>query len=782
MSKWFERHPDILYAEADQLASTSSYEQQHHELGNLFVSAGNILVRANGRVERFPVAIVYAEATPYDLPKVFLLDQPLTESDVKILARLTCDAVAQVLQQKARFYFKRHQNPDGSLCLLEQDNLDRHGAEFYDARSIIRRVQQWLTAQLLGRPMPESQEVELYAHYPHRLPVHILLTAAFYIAGASRGHFYLLPVPLYTAQQDHQLYIGAGLVSDSAPTDETINWPHMPEGLRTPQQLTRQPGKLRQALKDNKLVEGYWWSLPGEPPVFADGVVLLQYLTDNLPEGGQPAELLWKPLKDRRDYIFVGLCFPNRHAQPEWLLLTLERTGNQFKADYARRNVPELLRNYRLASCYSEAFRDQDYHLRNSGRVSYEAVRGQAVTVVGCGALGSEIADSLGKAGVGHLKLVDNQTQYPHNSIRHLAGLHLATLPKAVAVAQVVADHNPFVKLDVAVEDILRGEFAHYMLPAGIGICSIAEDNTEAYLNEQAIAHQRTMFYARALRGGKAARIFRIIPGVDACFHCLTLYRREQHEDFVDVPEDTALPTLRNECNNPIRPASAADLKLISALTSRLLLDYLQSLTPTAPNHWVWATEPISGLPEQAGVPFSLHTRSLLPHPDCPYCQALHRMRVLIEPAALDFMRQLTLATPGVETGGILIGKISAGLVHVQYASPPGPGAVRTPMRFERDVESCQQFLNGYAAQGLLYLGEWHSHPDENNNPSTTDLTSLARIAQQPQYLTTKPIMLIFTRSGQVACTVHPVSATYYLCTLETLATTVENTNQPPVD
>lgn len=55
MSKWFERHPDILNAAAEQLASTSNYEQQHQALGNLFVSAGNIVVRANGGAKRFPI-------------------------------------------------------------------------------------------------------------------------------------------------------------------------------------------------------------------------------------------------------------------------------------------------------------------------------------------------------------------------------------------------------------------------------------------------------------------------------------------------------------------------------------------------------------------------------------------------------------------------------------------------------------------------------------------------------------------------------------------------------
>ncbi|WP_375379543.1 Mov34/MPN/PAD-1 family protein [Hymenobacter volaticus] len=105
---------------------------------------------------------------------------------------------------------------------------------------------------------------------------------------------------------------------------------------------------------------------------------------------------------------------------------------------------------------------------------------------------------------------------------------------------------------------------------------------------------------------------------------------------------------------------------------------------------------------------------------------------------------------------------------------------MRTATRFERDVEFCQQFLNVYAAQGLLYLGEWHSHPDENNMPSTTDLTSLARIAKQPQYLTTMPIMLIFARSGEVACTVHPVSAAYYPCVLDTVDPTVETIEESP--
>lgn len=776
MSKWFERHAGILYSETDQLASNSSYEQQHQALGQLLVSAGNIIIRLGGAAQRFPVAIVYAEATPYALPGVFMLAEALTQAETQQVAKLSYEKAAQLLQPKAKFYFKRHQNPDGSLCLLEQDNLEQHGAELYDANSVISRVRQWLTAQLMGTAVPESTEVELYAHYPYRLSVQLLLTEAFFAAGLQKGRFYLAPMFAHADPKEHRLYSAAGIIdlgSDAEPAVEATPWRFMPEGLNTPEKLRQHPGRLKQALKQHQLVEGYWWHLPAEPPVFPDTDALLLHLGDGDMQAGEAkaAELLWEPLKVRKDRIYLGLRFPNRRGAVEWVVLALEKVFKKAEPDYAARNVRRLLQNYGIQSCHTEAFREQDYHLRNSGRVAYELVQPQAVTVIGCGALGSEVADSLGKAGVGQLRFVDNQLMYPHNSVRHLAGYHHAGLHKVRAVAQVVADHNNFIALSMYGDNVLRSALPAYMLPTGIGISSIADDNTEAYLNEQALEHRRTIFYARALRGGKAARIFRVIPGQDACFHCLTLYRQQQHADFVDVADDETLPTLRNECNNPIRPASAADLKLIAALTSRLLLDHLQNAIPAAPNHWVWSSEPLPHFPVDNGVPFAMVSRNLVPHPRCPYCQALQAIHVTVAPEALAFMQQLTTATPGIETGGVLMGSVAAdGTVHICRASEPGPKAVRTATRFERDVEYCQRFVDELTAAGLQYVGEWHSHPGEDNSPSTTDLTSLAKIAQQPQYLTTKPVMVIFTRSGRPACTVHPVSAAYYSVPMETVA------------
>lgn len=390
---------------------------------------------------------------------------------------------------------------------------------------------------------------------------------------------------------------------------------------------------------------------------------------------------------------------------PEWLIMKLVKPdklqihrGSHFKA---------VLDNYQIQACPSEAFTANAYHIRNAGRVDYDKVSQQAVTVVGCGALGSEVADCLGKAGIGQLQLVDNQLLHAHNSVRHLAGYGFAEMLKVLAVGALIKSHNQFVEVSYKVNNVLHTQLTDFLHPTGFGVSTIADDNTEEYLNEQAVYHRRTMFYARALRGGKAARIFRVVPGQDACFRCLVNYRRDKHTAFIDIPDDAQLPTLRNECNNPIRPASAADLKLIAAITSRLLLDELQATSSVSANQWVWTTEPLPGRPSTSGLPFCLEAYSLSPHPDCPHCNALKPVTVAVRTAALEYMQEETISRAGTETGGVLVGTMDLnGTIRVEQASGPGPKAIHSATGFERDVEFCQRFLETHAAAGLVYVGE----------------------------------------------------------------------------
>lgn len=771
MSKWFERHPRILERESDQLQSSSDYQEQAQRRDQLLVSAGTFVVRFNGEVSHYPAAVVYPAATPYALPRVFLLTAPLTLAEVMELAALEEERVSSFLKPKAKFYHRRHQNEDGSLCLLEQDNVDRDGVEVFDAHTILNRVRKWLSGLSTGHYPPESNEVELAAHYPNRLTMHVLLTDDFYQSDVVRGQFFLHPVVKFEGLPTMH-FIGACLVGQHASglymEDLSAPLRFMPEGLQTRGDLALHPNRLTHALTEKELVQGSWWQLSEEPSVY-DSPLALAVALDEVAVGGAASSLvqvLWPQLRLGEEFILVGLRFSNRRGELEWLMLALQKKRNDHQPMYEAPNGLDLLHDYDLATLLSEPFTEQAFYMRNSGRVNQEIMRTQTVTLLGCGALGSEVADCLGKAGLANMWLNDNQDLHAHNIVRHLAGLRQLAMPKVVAVGGLLLEHNRFLNLTYRFENVLRKSLEQYFAPVGIGISSMADDNTEGYVNEQAVEQGRTMYYARALRGGKAARIFRVRPGQDACFHCLALHKRDGNPDFLVVPEDETLPTIRNECNNPVRPASAADLKLIAALASRLILDQLQAEVDSEINHWVWTTEPALGLGATASLPQALLARHLAPHPACSICQP-QWSTVFIRPDVLQFLKSLTLQTPGVETGGILVGRVGEmGEVIIEAASGPGPSAHCSATGFDRDVAYCQCFMNDAAVEGLLYVGEWHSHPTQDNRPSQTDLVSLRLVAEQPGYLTTQPVMIIMSRSGVPACTIHPAGKPHYAVSL----------------
>ena len=106
-----------------------------------------------------------------------------------------------------------------------------------------------------------------------------------------------------------------------------------------------------------------------------------------------------------------------------------------------------MLNKFTVFAIYSEDFTDTNYHKRNSIRVERSVVKNKSETCIGCGALGSEVADSLGKAGIGKIYLIDKECIRAHNSVRHLVSIDRMGLPKALAVAEEIIIHNPFVQV-----------------------------------------------------------------------------------------------------------------------------------------------------------------------------------------------------------------------------------------------------------------------------------------------------------------------------------------------
>ncbi|MEQ8534751.1 MAG: Mov34/MPN/PAD-1 family protein [Imperialibacter sp.] len=85
-----------------------------------------------------------------------------------------------------------------------------------------------------------------------------------------------------------------------------------------------------------------------------------------------------------------------------------------------------------------------------------------------------------------------------------------------------------------------------------------------------------------------------------------------------------------------------------------------------------------------------------------------------------------------VETGGVLLGYKKKDFIVITKAIGPGPNAVHEDFYFRADKHYIDMRIDiEYANSGgeIVYLGEWHTHPEVVPNPSEVDLNSLKEIA-----------------------------------------------------
>jgi hypothetical protein len=123
MIQWFKKHPEFLQRESRELSNNSNYRERHQSRDQLFISYGDIIVRLD-KAYRFPILIVYTDATPYRLPLVFPIKNNLEIEVIDQLAKLRIvDAYAEIKPHIRFYYDLRHQNSSGVLCILEEENL-----------------------------------------------------------------------------------------------------------------------------------------------------------------------------------------------------------------------------------------------------------------------------------------------------------------------------------------------------------------------------------------------------------------------------------------------------------------------------------------------------------------------------------------------------------------------------------------------------------------------------------------------------------------------------------
>lgn len=781
MLQWFKKHPQFLRDESTALSNDSNYKEIYQCRDNLFLSHGDILVRLD-KLYKYPILVAYSNATPFQLPVIFPLLRNLTKEEMDELASLDTFQLFKKVKPLILYYHKlRHQNSSGELCVLERENLE-DGNDFYSITTILKRVRDWHAGHTTNHYPPDSEEVEFCSHFNFiNKDLKLIYTEQFLKPELSEGDCYAIlyksvPKTRYLPFS-RKLYLSCfidGVNSSGIIKNTNINLESyfLDDRIKTSVDLVTKLSVVKELTKSGQLLKAQWFHINSEPTPFENINDLVEIIGNGDFEQGidRLMKRCQETFRSIQDYFFIAIRFPNKKGVLEFQLFKIYRTdapnGLIISLD-DRQKIIETIKVYgKVEAVRGEKVSETTFHQRNSKRADYEILKTSHLNIFGVGAIGSEIADCMAKAGTGEVTLVDDQQLNVHNAVRHLAGIDMTDEFKAYAVAEIINNHNHYVKIWPLLLNLYGHNYNEFLSDGSLTVSSVADDYLENFINQQMVIANRTIFYSRALRGGKVARIFRVIPGKDACFYCLSLYRKDKLH-FIDVPDDPEYPTLKNECNNPIRPGSAADLKFIAALTSRLLIDHIQTGESDS-NHWIWTSEKIEGtFLQTANQIYQLH---IPPHEKCPYCNNNKKVKIEIPKAVISVMQSLVKQNPAIETGGVLAGYMDKnGDVIISHASGPGPKALRSAVRFEKDVEHCQQFLEKIfidSGRKTVYVGEWHSHPSKNNNPSGLDIKSLSEIAVEKGYLTDEPVMIILSNHGKPSCTAHPAGQRYYFAEL----------------
>ena len=164
------------------------------------------------------------------------------------------------------------------------------------------------------------------------------------------------------------------------------------------------------------------------------------------------------------------------------------------------------------------------------GPAGQQRLSDATVLLIGCGALGTVIADQLARGGVGVLRVCDRDVVETTNLQRQVLFDEddaSAGTPKAVAAARRLSRINSSIRIEPHVVDVHSGNIEQLLGGRdGVTRADVILDGTDnadvRYLiNDVAVKHGVPWVYGGCV--GTSGRVMAVVPGKTPCLRCLFL-------------------------------------------------------------------------------------------------------------------------------------------------------------------------------------------------------------------------------------------------------------------
>lgn len=317
----------------------------------------------------------------------------------------------------------------------------------------------------------------------------------------------------------------------------------------------------------------------------------------------------------------TALGYTDNQSQERWLFLwaqLLPTTTSGKKRQKVRWSNPQSMLQIRMKSFQTGPARKRDL-LRRSAYLSRHLGERKAA-VFGVGALGGSVAVLLAKAGIGEIRLIDDDILIPGNVIRHVCGLGRVGFDKTKAVEHKVHMHNPDCHVACCVstwnQETLRG----YIEGCDVVIDATANHNFSLYLNQVCIDRTKPTVFATAYRRAAVGRIVVRRNSNDPCLACyVDPAQFWAEEEYPIIPPDPEGTFIEDGCGAVTEEAVALDVEAVANLATRVAIGSMQGQLGSR-NLAILVNEPLTDTTDilsQEG----LHWKANKPLANCLVCR-----------------------------------------------------------------------------------------------------------------------------------------------------------------
>lgn len=366
-------------------------------------------------------------------------------------------------------------------------------------------------------------------------------------------------------------------------------------------------------------------------------------------------------------------------------------------------------------------------------------------SIIGVGALGSQIMNNISRMGFGKWNIIDNDTLLPHNLSRHLLSKFHIGLNKSMAVSLSI---NHLLSSQISVP--LDLDFVNTPL----NILSEKLKDSKAIIDTStsiAVARRLALDFELELDAPRIS-IFLTPSGNDLVIlaedssrinkldllemqYYRLIYQEETLHDHLKREEGSKIRYVSHSCRDITQKISQDKISLHAAIASNALK---QTISEGNSRLVIWHI--VNETFEVQKLEFK---PSSWEHFECEH------WTIFVDSWVIEKMKSHRKSNLPHETGGVLIGSIDyqRKILYLIDTLLAPPDSIQTSTSFIRGTDGLYSDYHSYLKltdNQVVYLGEWHSHPNNySTRPSSDDKQLFLYLSEKLRQEGSPTLMLI---------------------------------------